>query len=89
MELLLNSNKNVSQAYLNIREVGGRCSRLGRGIRTHCVKGGAMIIRVVLKDRVRHAVVDLGHLDFKVFVEVFIPKDDIIRVLSFVMSDFL
>lgn len=48
-----------------------------------------MVIRVVLKDRLSHAIIDLGHLDFKVLVEIFISKDDIIRVLSFVMRDFL
>lgn len=48
-----------------------------------------MIIRIVLEDWLRETIILLGHLDLKVLIEVFIPKDDIIGVLSFVISDFL
>ena len=48
-----------------------------------------MIIGVVFKYRLSHTFIQLGHLNFEVLVEIFIPKDDIIRVLSFVMSNFL
>lgn len=48
-----------------------------------------MVIGIVLEYGVCHALINLCYLDLKVLVEVFIPKDDIIWVLSFVISDFL
>lgn len=48
-----------------------------------------MIIRVVLEYWLCETIVLLCYLNLKVLVEVFVPKDDIIRVLSFVISNFL
>ena len=55
----------------------------------HGVKSFSMIIRVLFKHRLCHAFIQFCHLNFEVLVEIFIPKDDIIRILSFVMSNFL
>lgn len=48
-----------------------------------------MILQVVLENCLGNSLIKLRHLDLKVLVEVFIPKDDIVGVLSFVISDFL
>jgi hypothetical protein len=48
-----------------------------------------MILQVVLENCLSNSLIELGHLDLEVLVEIFIPKDDIVGVLSFVISDFL